>query len=568
MLIYRSMLEVADTELATSGAPEYFGAWLASKLRRDHDPAGGELGRDGTRYEWSAVTDTDDDASAFRGHLYEDRGNEQVRLTFSAASPANGAAVAWIDVERWTTDHFSPGWIPYAPALVSTVLDRAECAIAGTAMPPAVEVVGRGDVDDLLRRLFDPSRTVPIVVVSPTKSERDNDVAPTLARADELQRRLAGVAIVATLGPGATSALSLAMHDAVGVSFDVHSGAVRTYLPGLGLPGDQPRRHRVVPFHRLEGRPPETAARLISLPLVQAACLRPPPPSWRETTGQLSAFVTTPGADADLDELLAVAEKERDEALAEVADALARRAEERETNDELLASQDLMERRIAYLEGELAKQDPGALYGHADEDIFEPEWCEEVAQHIPDLSQLATASDLAAPAGDLDVHADNASWARKAWRALRALQAYAEDKLAGKAEGWDFKLWCEHSGSAAAIPASWVAMHESDSTDNNARFRRLRTLPVDSRVDASGSVYMPATSRSRRAAPPAPGSTSTTISTVRRPRSTSGGSGTTSTVQRRAEQGGRGEPGLKRISRSGDGATARASCTSPSCTPS
>lgn len=503
MLIYRTMFEVASHGFATGTAATRFEDWLAKKLRRDHDPSSGQLERDGTQFEWSIVSDSNDTAAAYRGRLHQDRGNEQVRLTFSAVSPSTDDAVAWIDVERWTADQFTPGWIPYAPLLVDDVLAESPCSIGGIRLPGGAEVVSRDAVDDLLRQLFDTARTVPIVVVSPTKAERDDDISPTMARASELHRRLAGVAVVVTLGPGATSALSQGMHDAVSSSFDVHSGAVRTYLPDLGRAGDQPRRHRLVPYHRIEGRPAETAARLVSLPLVQASCLQPAPAAW-EHAAQLNAFAAVPGSDHELEDLLVIAEQERDDALAAEAEARERRAEDRETNDELLAAVDALERRVAYLEAELTKQDPSALYGRSAGEVFEPDWCEEVAQRIADLSHVVTTAGTAESAGELDVHADSASWARKSWRALRALEAYAEEKLAGKAEGWDFKLWCEHSGSSAAIPASWVAMHESGSTETNPRFRRLRTLPVDLRVDAAGTVYMPAHIKIEKGGTPCP----------------------------------------------------------------
>jgi hypothetical protein len=504
VLIYRAMFEVADPTFAASDAPTRFESWLANKLRNEHDPAGGELATNGVRFDWSAIADSDADLSAFRGHLYEDRGAEQVRTTFTAATPADGAPLVWTDVERWTADQFSQGWIPYAPRLVTTILQNYDCSDSGIGLRAAVEVINRDDVDDLLRRLFDPARTVPIVVVSPTKWERDNDITPAFARATELYRRLAGVALVVTLGQGATSALSRAMVDAISSSYDVHSGAVRTYLPGLGSPGDYPRRHRLVPFHRLEGRPPETAARLISLPLVQASCLQQPPAVWQEATPKLKAFVSGAETGKDMEELVNLAEQERDAALADAAESNARRAEDRETTDELLASLDTLQRRISYLETELSKQDPTALYRQPNEEIFEPEWCEEVAQHIGDLPDLAVSGDIATAAGELDVHADSASWARKSWRALRALNAYAEDKLAGKASGWDFKLWCAQSGNVAVIPGSWVAMHETATTDNNPKFRRLRTLPVDKRISASGTVYMPAHIKIEQGGTPCP----------------------------------------------------------------
>jgi hypothetical protein len=47
-------------------------------------------------------------------------------------------------------------------------------------------------------------------------------------------------------------------------------------------------------------------------------------------------------------------------------------------------------------------------------------------------------------------------------------------------------------GPDAALPASWIALRESEGTDNNPAYRELRTFVVDQSVDESGFVYMPA----------------------------------------------------------------------------
>lgn len=47
-------------------------------------------------------------------------------------------------------------------------------------------------------------------------------------------------------------------------------------------------------------------------------------------------------------------------------------------------------------------------------------------------------------------------------------------------------------GGADAIPVTMVALRESETTDNDPSFRRLRTLPIDPAVCGESSVYMPA----------------------------------------------------------------------------
>jgi hypothetical protein len=504
MLIYRSMIEVAEGDFVAVGARHVFADWLARKIRSEFDLVGGEITRDNTKYEWTTASDSTSPVSVFRGHLFEDRGGEQVRLTSTAVSDGS-MSWAWTDVERWTERFFERGWVPYAPTLVTLILSNYSCTLAGVNAGPRHETVN-GDAARLLcEHLLHPDRAVPVVVVSPTRAEREGDINPCEERANELQRRLAGVARVITLGAGATSELSRCLTEAVGAGFDVHSGAVRTYLPRMGYPKDGPWRHRVIPFHRLHGRPAETAARLISLPLVQASCLQPPPTIWQTEGRKLPAFAAGGGANEEVDQILAEAEAERDAARRTADEAELRRLEDRETVDEVLGQLDLLTRRLAYLERELRKANADALAGQPHDPVFQPEWCEEVAlEAMGNLDLVVVGPGVVDAAGSLDVHADNASWARKAWRSLQALQAYGNAKQSGDAGSWDFKLWCDHSGHPAAIPDTWVAMHESATTDNNPRFRRLRTLPVAAEVDATGHVYMAAHIKIERGGTPCP----------------------------------------------------------------
>jgi hypothetical protein len=502
-LIYRSLVQVADEDFLerTRGL---FDAWASKKVGTMVTCAEeGAVEHKGVAYEFGSTADADAETAGLRARLYEDRGEEQVRLTVTALS-ADGQRWLWTDVERWTEAAYDPSWIPYAPRLVVDVLKTLDAHAAGVRLPSGVETFGRDAVDDLVDKLFDEDRSVPVVVVSPTREEREDDIRPCLARADELQRRLTGVALIATLAPGATGTLSKALTDRLGPDWDVHSGAVRTYLPGLGAEGDARRRHRFVPYRRLAGRPPDTAARLIAVPLVQASCLQPPPTIWRDRVRRLPAFAGAT-ADADLDELLGEAEAERDLAIAAQEVAELRLAEDRETVDEVMGQLERLTRRVAYLESELEKTNAAALHTQPAEGPFDPDFCEEVAEHAAETLPLVGIGDgVLAAAANLDVHTDCGSWARKAWRCLQALQAYAETKAAGDAQGWDFKRFCEQSGHPAVIPASWVAPGESKTTDTNKTFRALRTLPVPADIDDSGALYMPAHIRVEKGGTPCP----------------------------------------------------------------
>ena len=255
-LIYRALVGV-EGEGFVDAAPALLRDWLRRKLRLPQLelPDGYETAHLSDDLEIAHRAAANDGYAGFRGTLFESREGEQLRTTFTALS--DGARRwAWIDLERWAEDAYAASWVPYAPGIVNQVLRDWRCRSGSSVLSTDHRAV-EGDAGlDLAREVRDPKRTTPVVVVSPTRQERDEDLAP----ARELQRRLAGVAPVALLGPGAVSAFSRTMLQ-VGPDLDVHSGSVRTYLPRVGQAEDRPSRHRYVPFHRLAGRPADMARR-------------------------------------------------------------------------------------------------------------------------------------------------------------------------------------------------------------------------------------------------------------------------------------------------------------------
>ncbi|MBO9046052.1 hypothetical protein JG550_003562 [Curtobacterium flaccumfaciens pv. flaccumfaciens] len=125
-------------------------------------------------------------------------------------------------------------------------------------------------------------------------------------------------------------------------------------------------------------------------------------------------------------------------------------------------------------------------YSSADVESF-GQLLEEARARLP-LVRIGDTDDAAA---DLDAWPASAVWARKTWRAHRALQSFAE----AKANGWrgDFMLWCKNSGAvsgAVTVPSGWVAMVESDSVENNAAYRAAREFPVPVEAHEDGRVFM------------------------------------------------------------------------------
>lgn len=124
----------------------------------------------------------------------------------------------------------------------------------------------------------------------------------------------------------------------------------------------------------------------------------------------------------------------------------------------------------------------------------------ELAARLPLLSIGAT-SDAAA---GLDVHPQAERWAIKIWQALAALNAYAEGRSSG---AWtqSFLAWCKAPPpGGAAIPATWVALKESETTTTTPRLREARTFAVPVEVEASGRSYMQAHIKIQQGGTPCP----------------------------------------------------------------
>jgi hypothetical protein len=503
-LIFRSLVEVEASDFVDA-APDLFLEWLRRKLRTpvlemtvDGVPVQLERGN-----ETCAVAATDGGATAFRGHLFERRPTEQVKTTFTAIS-GDGSVWAWVDLERWSEDAWERTWVPYAPAIVSSVLGAARCYRGPTGLDGTHHVVAGQRGSLLARQVLDPSRVLPLVVASPTSEELADDMTPALERAVELQRRLAGVAPVYVLTSGAVESFSIEMLRG-GEGMDVHSGAVRVYLPRAGGPGDDPGRHRYIPFGRVS-RYPDSAARLIAPELLRAASHQAPPPHWAHLRS-LPEFASGVTRDEILAELLVEAERERDEAIsrADSAETGADEATERadyaeEFQDELLTEQDALRRRVRYVEGKL-RETGETVDAEPTDEAFAPASVEDVLHHArSEFGHLVFGPKVDGGVAELDDQIRPA-WARKALLALRALQAFAE--AAGSGFAGDFRAFCE-SDTMDCVPTSWVAMRESEATDNNKVFRQLRTFAVDPGVSESGLVYMPAHIKLDRGGYPAP----------------------------------------------------------------
>lgn len=486
-LIWRGIFEVEDESFGQHAAA-YIEQWLRWKLRDQQVelPQDGALVEHSTGCEITGRAVHDRDLWALRAALFERRDDEELRTTVTAFHDGS-ASWAWVDLERWSADAFVEPWVPIAPGVVGTLLREAACRRGPSRLTHEIELATGDHGEAVARQILAPDRELPFVVVSPTREERDGDMQPTKERASEINRRLIGIAPVVVLGPGAVSAFSGTMLRELGDGFDVYGGAIRTYLPGIAA-ADSPRRHRFIPFHRIRGRLPRVGADIIAAAIQRGACAQAPPPLWRDRLRPLLEPAGAPDDEIEAELLRLELEREQERALrARAEDTL---ESERETAAATERENDDLRRRVTWLERRMKEQGAPVEPTPEDEPRFDPDFCGDVPGEVAgQLANVEFPESQWAFADELDTHV-SASWAKRAWRAFKAMDAYAAAKTGGEFEG-NFRDYCDE-GRPGAIPTTWIALSESGTTDRNERFRSLRTLPLDPAVCGDNRMYMPA----------------------------------------------------------------------------
>ena len=251
-LIYRSIFEtplnggIAEAESLSTD-------WLLPKMPSYVAPVGPDPATADGLEARRKVVSGGDGLEAMRISLFEDRAKasgDQLRTVITAwCTQPDGPVTAWVDLHRWITRADAKLWVPTAPRVVGMLLAPAarDGSLSGLALDATV--VKKEDVGDLVGALTGPERAVPLMVVS-RDARGGEEWAAVEARAVGLQKSLLGIAHVVALAEGAATELSRLLRESVGPGFDVHSGAIRTYLPGVGGERDHPGRHRFVRYRR------------------------------------------------------------------------------------------------------------------------------------------------------------------------------------------------------------------------------------------------------------------------------------------------------------------------------
>lgn len=94
----------------------------------------------------------------------------------------------------------------------------------------------------------------------------------------------------------------------------------------------------------------------------------------------------------------------------------------------------------------------------------------------------------------IDVAVNARAWGTTAWRGLKALAAYAEEKASHGFNG-DFRAWCRRGGGSWPATSKKLAMRESKTVNENDGFSRARNFDIDTAVDAAdtdGELFMQA----------------------------------------------------------------------------
>jgi hypothetical protein len=373
------------------------------------------------------------------------------------------------------------------PAVIPRLAQSVGIHQDGRRLSPQPGIASAGGIPDLVDLLLDPTRRLPVVVLTPM-----GETGTGLVDAGNLAFRLIGLAhVVQVRERQATFGLT----DRLGQLLSVFGGALRLYWPGLQLdssPWDHPLW--LVPrIEAVENSDAGVAKRLErQLAAVGVMRVRPDPleAELREIK-DADVLARLSRLQHELEGLLAAPQGPGEDWLAELQNAYdtVKGLEgqvtrlQRETED-LRRENDQMRRSFAVysqaMDGEPSEPDV-AIPNDA---TTSAEVVELARKHlkglvIPDSASVALA--------ELDAATEARAWARSAWRGLRALDAYTAD-----AENYNgFWDWCERSGrSLVAASNRELALSESEFVMKSRELREKRRFAVDSQVDTSGAILM------------------------------------------------------------------------------
>lgn len=397
-------------------------------------------------------------------------------------------------IECWIEDE----WLPNSPglgspepngsvALVAAIVSSLQCNVGVHRLLDQPQLPPIDGISALADALTDGSREVPIVLMS---QDRYSTIEATLEKAQSLQALIVGAANVMVLSADVGDAFSKIVEDRLSVG----GGALKLIFP---VEEDAPSPANL----RIPGtvflRDPLAAGRRLVKVLSHREILKPLPTVYTDEVVYWDGFPRArSSADAAvlLEQLIGV-EDERNRLTCELEDArqeLDFGALQLEESEKLL---DSALARVRFLEARLRAAGDFNSAAESTPPPMLPETADTCLEALGLARQYLSFVDVGAadsPAGALDSYAKSPAWAKKAWRAFRAMEDYADLKETEGFDG-DFLAYCTAAPSGrTTIPPTWIAMKESESTDNNPKYRSARTFPVPDEVNVDGEVYMPA----------------------------------------------------------------------------
>jgi hypothetical protein len=490
VLLYRTWIDVAPGHSATVG--QTVAGWLADKTGLDAsdlvDPGTHEVT---DRCTVQIVAAPAGGTPLTRWRLIE-AGEQTFTTTIWAAGNGKGQAVA-VDVDMTTTIVGAAPTKVYAPRVVASLLEAVPASRGGIPLHPTPQFVvpddagGFGDVSlltwsTLRAQMIDPVRDLPIVLLAPAGWENPTTTA---RRAEQVTRRVAGLAHVHLLHPDAADAL----RGDFGGDMRVDPGTIRTYQPGLGADRDGPWRHRFVP-PRLMAQSPNAAVDRVAGDLGRAAAATMWP-------AMLTDAAATLIDDQDVTDLLDDVDRDNRQLTRDLAAAEAQIAQDADALAALQAELNRVTRERDWLRQTLTDTGRGeaAWAGPPEPDLPDSVESVEEALAVAEayLDRIVLPAGIDAHTDALDSNAQAPSWAMQTYRALRDLNAYATAKADGTFDG-SYYDWC--ASGQGNWPVSGYSATESPSVGNNPKWRRTRMLPIDpathADVDRDGLVYMQA----------------------------------------------------------------------------
>ncbi len=482
----RWRLVLSFDESSLDGFAEPVRDWVARRSRAPTDSTlipGDQVLSSGSELAWEAALDPS--GAAFRVTLTEPEPDGETLFRIVALE-VPGRVHVMAECERYGTPVLDGSEDP-APALAGVLAEVAPGWIGST--PLEKRAISLDDSDTLLSLVTDSTRSCPLVVLLD-----DAEEAPFLSSlAGETHHRVAGMANT-YLARGATASEvrgRLESEPGLASAFAGLDSSAHVLLP-LGVAGSQGELHRSLTLRELNRyRPAAAGDWLARLVRPWSLTQRPPGDLLRRTRAVFES-----SADEELvEEILVLEELLEEQRAAAVALEAAVEVERRNA--------DAGEREVTALKLRLAHSAPDASPATAYEAAaFTPTVCADVGPAVERYLQgLVFPRSCWGPEEELDRHSSGL-WASRAWRALRSLDDYSQKKSQGDFTG-NFIEYC-NDGGLHAIPAAWVALHESESTTGRDDLRAARTFPVAVEASSHGRAFMPAHIKVTPGGKPAP----------------------------------------------------------------